>query len=387
MKLALAGLLVAACGPSARSSSPPTVDVGPGVDVAVYAAGTTRATSLASGYAIVVERREMELRAGVSDVVFDRVPTTLEPGSVSVRSFSDPIGTRVLGQTFEGDAPILAWRLEVARTGAQLIEVVYTARDIGWWMDYVVVVDVRGDTPVLDLSGWASVANESDFSAESTSLRLVAGVGELAGARAWQVAHPFSFEPRTTAQVSLLERTTGHPARIEHRFEPLGAGELGGQPTDQYVGSVARSDVAAYLAFDSPQALPAGSAAVMMHRVGAAEPVSLGAVPIGPAGAGETVRLGLGRSRNLRGTRQQRAYNHDFTAKRINEAVVIRVHNGGAETARVTVSDRLYRAADARVVNAHPEPAVVANGRVDQVLEIPAGQAREASYEAVYFLD
>ncbi len=378
---AAATLLVCACGGRAAPARSRPANLSPGTDVTVYSAGaTSRADALAAGYAVVVERRDVTLAAGRGDLTWPGVPATLDPGSVSMRSWTDPVGTRTLGQSFEGDAPALAWQLDVARAGRHLIEVVYTARRMAWWMDYAAVVDLRGDAPALALRGWASVANDSSLAVAGAQLRLVAGVGGAA----WSIDGLVDVQPYATAQYGIVAPARV-PAGIEHVFEPLAAASLSGDPTDQYVGIAAGTEVVARLGFDAPTRLPAGAVQVFVHRPGADEPVLAATARLVAAAAGERATIELGAVPHVRGARRQHAFHHDVGARRINEAVVLRVRNDGAAPVAVRVVDRLYRAPKHRVVNAHPAPVVVGD-RVEQMLEVPPGQAREASYEAVYFL-
>jgi len=113
MKLAPAIALGMAIGVGCGGSDKPiggtgSIDGVPGLEVAVYTAGTTQAEARARGFAMVVDRRRMELPQGVGEVALGGVPGTIDPGSVWFRSFTDPAGTKVLEQSFEHDGADVA---------------------------------------------------------------------------------------------------------------------------------------------------------------------------------------------------------------------------------------------------------------------------------------
>ena len=107
--LAIAVAVAAGCGGSEKPvGGVSSIEGEPGLEVAVYTAGTTESEARARGFAMVVDRRRVELPQGVGEVTLGGIPGTIDPGSVWFRSFTDPDGTKVLEQSFEHDGANVA---------------------------------------------------------------------------------------------------------------------------------------------------------------------------------------------------------------------------------------------------------------------------------------
>src|SRR5688572_15892794 len=105
----LAGAMVAAiaCGPGAgtrrKDDGAPRVKPTPGLEVLVFPPDPASSRA-PEGYAIVQDRREVELVSGVTRITTEGVPRRLIDSTVTLRSFTDPDGTRVRSQRFDFDA-------------------------------------------------------------------------------------------------------------------------------------------------------------------------------------------------------------------------------------------------------------------------------------------
>ncbi len=109
------------CGGSDKPvSGHASIDGEPGLEVAVYTAGTTESEARARGFAMVVDRRRIELPEGVGEVTLGGVPGTIDPGSVWFRSFTDPDGVKILEQTYEHDGAVVT-RLVREQLGKPII--------------------------------------------------------------------------------------------------------------------------------------------------------------------------------------------------------------------------------------------------------------------------
>ena len=76
-----------------RAEDPPAPDTGEGVGLTIYN----------QGFAVVKARRKMTLKAGVQELDFQDVASSIDPTSVKFESLTDPAGTRVLEQNYQYD--------------------------------------------------------------------------------------------------------------------------------------------------------------------------------------------------------------------------------------------------------------------------------------------
>lgn len=118
---AIAAAMAVGCGGSDRPTGGlSSTDGEPGLEVAVYTAGTTESEARARGFAMIIDRRRIELPQGVGEVTLGGVPGTIDPGSVWFRSFTDPDGTKVLEQSFAHDGADVA-RLVRGQLGKHIV--------------------------------------------------------------------------------------------------------------------------------------------------------------------------------------------------------------------------------------------------------------------------
>jgi hypothetical protein len=457
-----------ACGPSGKPAvAPPPVEVEPGVEVAIYSAGTTEADARSQGFAMVVDRRRIELPHGVGEIAFQGVPETIDPGTVWFRSFTDPQGTKVLEQSFEHDGanlgelireqvgkeivlvrsdgelrgvlahvdargyvldvgdgqqvtvpvdrallgirlpagvdlslePTLMWKLDVARGGEHLVEVVYSAQRVSWWASYAATVDARNpDAVTVDLTAWATVANDSNFRIEDAGIKLVAGesgaaLGALAKTAAettasawvWPVEQTVTLEARSTRQLQLFPPRDGVAARIELRYEGMPPNMRSGLRTDQYYGNTYQQRVDTFLVIANDDQLPAGGVQVYMRRDDIEEPALVARSFVSATKPEDEASIALGPASGVSGTRRQLGFNYDYAKKQINEAFEVKLQNQSDEPVRVVVTEDLYRAdGGTQVVNASPKPVVFDGKKVTFALDVPAHGSAIASYEAIY---
>jgi hypothetical protein len=94
---ALAGLALAcnwfASGPTPGPASPTAEASEAGLSLTVYNQGT----------ALVRDRRQFDLVAGINEIAFSDVAAQVDPTSVLFRSLTDPDGTWVLEQNYQYD--------------------------------------------------------------------------------------------------------------------------------------------------------------------------------------------------------------------------------------------------------------------------------------------
>jgi hypothetical protein len=112
-KRAVAGVIVGAvaaavaCGPGAGGvrdrKGVPQVKATPGLEILVFPPDPASVRA-PEGYAIIQDRREVDLTAGVTRFTTEGVPRRLIDSTVTLRSFSDPDGTKVRSQRFDYDA-------------------------------------------------------------------------------------------------------------------------------------------------------------------------------------------------------------------------------------------------------------------------------------------
>lgn len=214
---------------ASAAGGPKLAEKGGGADLVVYS----------NGSALIHEKRQVELGGGFESVVLPGVPKTLRPDSVSVQLAGGkvveqlydlnlltpesllkahvgeeavlglPTGQpgayerkrgRLLsvagGQVWELDGkvvanpragfveydsipeglhpdPRLVLSVEADAPGERALDVSYLADGIGWSMDYVFELDEAGDSG--ELSGWASIRNQTGVDFKGASVDLMAG--------------------------------------------------------------------------------------------------------------------------------------------------------------------------------------------------------------------
>ncbi len=191
------------------------------------------------GYAIVKERRTVEMPRGRGEVRIQGVAALIDPTTVSFASLTDAPGTRVLEQNFqfdllsiqkmleryidrpvnidgstvtllstagggylvrEGDGqvrwqqsigavrfptlaeglitrPTLVWDVEAAQGGSQDVRIGYETAGVTWWADYNLVLHEGQDanSGSLDVDAWVSILNQSGATYKDATLKLIAG--------------------------------------------------------------------------------------------------------------------------------------------------------------------------------------------------------------------
>jgi hypothetical protein len=351
------------------------------------------------GKQIVIERSEGELRgvlirADYSGLVLDvgngrQVTVPVDDHLLSARL---PAGSGLALQ------PTLSWKLEVARGGEHLVEVVYSAHQVTWWADYTMVLDRRElGAHTLGVTGWATLVNDSDATLADAKLKLVAdkdstGQGgaktaaeTTASAWVWPVEERVTLEPHSTRQLALFVPRENVPAQLELRYEGMPANMLSGMRTEQYYGYNSMPRVDEALVFDNPDKLPAGGVHLYVLDAGDEEPAFLTRSTVTAADAGKRASIPLGEAKGVTGMRTQRGFNYDYGKQQINEAFEIKINNDRDEKVRVRIVETLYRSDNgARVVNVMPEPEVDDGNKLEFVIDVAPHGSAIANYEAIY---
>ena len=191
------------------------------------------------GYAIIKQQRDLDIKAGISNISFSGVAALLDPTTVMFESLTDPAGTSVLEQDYRFDLlsmdkmleryidkeiiwggqsvkllsvsaggmllqrdngeiefqqgyhgvrfpsmakglilkPTLNWMIQSQAGGQQETRISYQTSGITWWADYNIIFKDGNDANhgTLDLSAWVSILNQSGGTYEDATLKLVAG--------------------------------------------------------------------------------------------------------------------------------------------------------------------------------------------------------------------
>ncbi len=151
-----------------------------------------------NNYALITQRRLVQLNKGINQVTIDNIPQTIDPASVAVQ-FELPSGEKgkikILEQTFktpplnppsdlsskanlpekkysiESGRPVLTWQIFSEKAGEYPLTLQYMASNITWKADYLVTFN--GETQMLDILVWVTIKNETDASFQNAQVRLL----------------------------------------------------------------------------------------------------------------------------------------------------------------------------------------------------------------------
>jgi hypothetical protein len=260
--------------------------------------------------------------------------------------------------------PTLVWVLENRHSGSETAEATYLANDINWTADYVMTLDA-GDNRA-DLTGWATIRNESGASFPDASLQLVAGTVHRVSApmprplfemkaqamaappmfsqQAFSAYHLYTLQGRTTLpngeskQISLLN---ARGISFTKTYQVNGQAEYYRVP--QLPAGISKDPVEVHISFKNSRAnsagipLPAG--VVRMYRSDSAGQLQfLGEDQINHTPAGETVNLLAGNAFDLTEERKQTNYRR-LGATAAESAYEITLRNHGVAPVQVIVNE------------------------------------------------
>jgi hypothetical protein len=422
-----------------------------------------------SGWAVVKDRRKLNLAKGRSAVQVTDVAAAIVPASVRFNSLTDPAGTVVLDQNFLYDLasvptllrrftdaqvtvvrekggqfqgtllsteesrptwirtdgggnelvqqtslivnvpnepdpvrfeefrelalpalpgglvtrPTLSWQVQAARAGEQLAEITYITDHCTWRADYILRVN-PAPAETLDLSGWATIENESGASFPNARLKLMGGDvqrlpeetpeaqngfimekprGSLEELEAFTEKSFFEYHLYTLGrattlpdnskkQIELFPPASGVPYRKVYVYKAGSFRENNGNREPMIArefGTLTNTKVDTYLEFKNDEAahlgmpLPAGRVRVYL-RVGADTTGEfIGEDEIKHTPTDEFVRLALGSAFDITGERKQVGFQIDERQKWMLETFEIRLRNHKPEAVTVEVDEQPYR--------------------------------------------
>lgn len=282
--------------------------------------------------------------------------------------------------------PTLVWQVNAQKPGEHLAEVTYIADNITWRADYTLLLNDKQDA--LDLSGWATVENESGASYPQARLKLMGGDVQRLD-EPWSVKERLSMDSPVSELASRFESlkvrfteksffeyhlyTLGRPTTLPDRsrkqielFAPAAnvpcrkvlvyVGGRGERPaaqtypaTQRDLGYPTNAKVDVYLEFKNDEAshvgmpLPAGRVRVCLNDPadGAAE--FIGEDEIRHTPKDEKVLVRLGECFDVVGERRQTRFDYRRDLPTLTEAYEIRLRNHKPEAVTVIVQEKFYR--------------------------------------------
>jgi hypothetical protein len=263
--------------------------------------------------------------------------------------------------------PTLVWKVIAGKPGRQRVEVSYRTAGLRWDADYTAILDEgRGG---VDLSAWATVANETGVTFREAELVLVTGLLEqpapvvpYQGAfvprtpsvppRSFTAPRPVTIAAGGTVQVELMPAQRGMASRRVLLYETMqdmspsfqayphvecAVGAFG-QP--QSAGG--RGELA--IEIDPPGkgvVLPEGRVRVFQRKADAIELLGEDALKVNAA-TGQA-RFRLGGDDGVQATRRQVECRFDDRTRSLREKVEIKVENRRKEPVEVVLREHLYR--------------------------------------------
>jgi hypothetical protein len=271
--------------------------------------------------------------------------------------------------------PTLVWKIATEKPGRQLVEVAYQTGGINWQADYNAVLNAK-DT-LLDLSGWATVNNQSGGAYKDARLKLIAGDVRrvqpqrersmsrmaLAEGRALGFEEKAFFEyhlytlgrPTTVAQnqIKQIELLKAADVPVKKVFLYEGAPQyrfFGGLVTDAGYGSEEfnkKVNVIVELRNSKDNhmgmALPKGKVRLYKGDEADAALEFIGEDEIDHTPKDELLRLQIGNAFDIVGERKRIDFKIDTAGHVMTESFEIRVRNHKDEPVTVLVKEVLYR--------------------------------------------
>lgn len=319
--------------------------------------------------------------------------------------------------------PALLWEGKAGRPGKYSLQIAYEGKGLSWTPDYQLTLTPgqRMNEGRLQLDARVRLENRSGASFPQAEVHLVAGTirraeagqaplalkqrhidtAELAFSTAVQApsavqeVYEYSVEepvdlPDGESVVLPWKQSTAVPYEQEFLYRgqtsdwPAGRGLA----LEREVGIDFPQHAEVILRFRNRKAhglggpLPGGRVRVGVERGERWVLVGEGSIPHVPAE--ETVHLPLGESFDVVGERQQQDYSLDQKARRLEEAIEVRLRNRKPLPVDVRVRETLYRAGTWEILEAAPGYEKKDARTIEFVVPLPAGGEGRARYRVRY---
>lgn len=302
--------------------------------------------------------------------------------------------------------------LDVAATsaGQRDAALTYVTAGLGWRAAYTATLEGGTDACRMRFQPVASVANRSGRDYADSSLRLIAGQPNLGNARprvfmAARAATPMAAALPKQATVGDYRSFT-LPGSVNLpdgsvTLTPLypsqalacareyvvsdGGGGFPPKPNTSDYGAQEYRDrpIASALAFDAPEALPAGNLRAWTDSADGV-PTLLGEGGVADTPKGQRVAVPLGESFDLRASRERTAFHVDADAHRMRESYRITLANGGDASRTVTVREHPDRWREWTVPESSSKPVHVTPQLLEFRIAVPAKGEATLTYTVQY---
>jgi hypothetical protein len=360
--------------------------------------------TLYQGMGWVRELRRHRVPAGAADVTIAELPR-IEAGTPQVRAADGMGALRVLGLDYQtgrmppGDRLGSAIARIETEAGDRALEVSYLSTELMWNASYVATLPANGAS--ARLVGSAHILNRSGRTFENATIRCVSGIASGSSGRDYDRSEMQPFAPlarlgglpqsekQALLELQSFDLTTATvrdehtkavdfmtapavPVRIEHSIA-FHSSCGGWSASDNSVGQlllVFRNDRASGLGHH----LAGGMFSVLVEQADG-ERALLGRGSTGDVPEGELVRIHIGNTRDVVGTRTLIAYDGDRRTKEHERTYQVvlknRKHDAVIATLRDLGSERIVRSDHAVTVSSGPEALceilIPANGSVEVV--------------------
>ncbi len=300
--------------------------------------------------------------------------------------------------------------VDAKAAGGRDAQLTYTTSGLGWRAAYSTELS-GGSACRMQFKSEASIANRSGRDYAGANIKLVAGQPNLGGRmRMYSSAAPApmmaaerampkqaslgdyrSFTlpgavnlPNRTVTLTPLYPVQDLSCQREYVIEDGGMGYPSKPNTNDY-GAQDYQDrpIASTLAFNAPDALPAGTLrAWMTDRDGV--PALLGEGGIADTPKGQRVAVQLGQSFDLRASRERTAFHVDIKAHSMDESYKLTLTNGGDVARTVTVREHPDRWRTWRVTSSSLKPSKQTPQLLEFKVPIPAQGRATLDYTVQY---
>jgi hypothetical protein len=377
-----------------RLAAPPLVDAGtarlaapgdPGVVAVSQAAVTVPASAdavleRARGAEITVERPGGALAGRLVGCAADGLRAAPGGGGVVAVARAEA-RLRVAAGAAE---PALVWQVRAPGAGPRTLEASYEAGGVSWTAEYTATV--TGDPGRVDLEAWAVVANRSGARLEAGRV-LLAQQAHAEAAVLIPIPGPVVLEDGAVTSLPLVAARV--PVTRLLVYEPLTADRVWTQQGIEFApeaGATERSEVDEYAELVNQggglgQRLPPGR--VRLFRRGAdGRGVFVGLRDLGTVAPGQRIRLQLGPTEEISGSRRQ--VDLAVEEDRLVEEIELSLTSKAAGRRQVMIIDRLVRGGRARVTWSSQPFALEDPHTVRYTVDLPPGGAARVRYRVVY---
>jgi hypothetical protein len=315
--------------------------------------------------------------------------------------------------------PTLVWLVHTAKPGRHLAEVTYQTGGMAWHAEYVLVLN-RDDTSG-DLSGWASVENNSGKTYREARLKFIAGdvrkiveqvragrmymEEKLAAAAPAPMQEKAFFEyhmytlprPSTVADNEVKQLEMFSPAsglKVDKRFLYNPMGEFRWYPgqrfTERSYGVTSPKKVNVFIEFRNSEAnklgipLPAGKVRVYKQDPDDKALEFIGEEQIDHTPKDELLSLQIGNAFDIVGERKQTDFQIDTHRDWMTESVEIVLRNHKKQAVTVRVKEPMYRWDNWKITTASHEYTKLDAFNVAWDVQVPADGETKITYTVEY---